>query len=390
MRHITRKPVLPAMLLALLVFGVVFLSLFQKSIHDDAAQVEALYRNTQITFRIVPGEKLVGDYALPLQKGTRITALEGVTQTSGLMHCLYTMEAGGETIQSRIFGTQDLRFLSQENTLVLTFFDGYDEQSFRDFDPWNAPCLVEKEMYERLGLRPGDILSIRPVDYRGTVLEDAPTLQFFVAGTYRDPLRKLSADGLIVPEEMFLTDITIPQLLYNSHMLMDCFYRQYAFRIDSSYNRDYSAIVEEVEDMLPGDQEYALASDAKALTLAVRPLERKLAIQRLLLPALSVLLCIAAAICALLLGISWKREIFLRLMWGEERRAVLKNLMLGLLLLLAAGSLLALGLTLALGGAAFAPGCIALMDGLCLGAGFLPLRHFCNENLITLYQAGEG
>ncbi len=394
MKHITRKPALALTLAALLIFGVLFLTLFQKSIRDDAAQVEALYANTRITFEVLPGEKGGTTLALATNKGQRIAQLPQIIRSYSLMQCRYQLVTPADReVSSMVYGTRDLAFLGQQNNVAISYAPGISQADFTHYDPYNYPCLLEEDLQQRLGLAPGDSVRITPVEQTGRVGRDAPVLELYLAGTYSDPTHSLARDGIIVPEEAFLTDVSLPHLLYNSNMLFDCFYRQFSFRIDPAYNRDYSALLEEVKGILPGGDKFTVATDAKALTLAVRPLERKLAIQRLLLPPLGVLLGAAVSVVAALLVLSWRREVFLRLMWGERRPWVLAKLLLSLLALLLASSSVALGAVLLLAGAGhlgLGLKYLALMVGLSLAAGALPLSYFSFKNLVKLYQTGEG
>ncbi len=393
MKHIIRKPVLPLLLAALLLFGVLFLTLFEKGIADDEQQVEELYNNTRITFQILPGENSGNQMALDTFKGKRIAALERIAESYGLMSTQYALMEGGRMADSgMIFGTNNPGFFCRDNKVTLTWFEGCDESLFADYDPYRVPCLVEEGLREYKNYAPGEEIQVSPLPYSG-LQEDTPVLELHVAGTYRDPFQKLAMGGILVPEDVFLVDVTLPHLLYNPTMMYDCVYRQFAFRIDPVYNRNYEEILAEVEDILPGGNRFEISSDAKALTLAVRPLERKLAIQRILLPALTALLCAAVAVVTLLLVLSWKREIFLRLMWGETRPAILVRLLLSLLGLLAACSLLALTVTVLTAGAQWISPALrhlGQMVSLCLGAGLIPLAWFSGKNLIKLYQSGEG
>ncbi len=388
MKHMTRKPALPLLLLGLLVFGVIFMTLFQKGIADDEIQVEALYNNTRITCQVVLDES-GSSIRLAPTNGERIAAVEGVAETYGRRWCSFQLLDMGEYVEGSVYGSENLDFLCQDNNIALEYFEGYDKGTFESYDPYCVPCIVEKTLFSEFGLAPGQELHISPMGGG----DSAPVITLYVAGTFSDPLGNLPLAKLLVPDKLFLSDVTIPQLLYNTNMMYYCMYERFSFRIDPSYNRELSSVLERVQEVLPRTSEYTVIADSKALALAILPLERKIAIQKLLILPLAVLFCAAAAVVALLLTLSWKREIFLRLMWGEKRSRVLFKLLGGLLLLLLLSSVLAaLGVWTLAGGAWMesALGYLALMLALCLLLSLLPLSKFTLTNLVELYQAGEG
>ncbi len=390
MKHFIRKPVLPLLLALLLIFGIVFLTLFQKNIEDGEQEVETIYNNTVIYFRVLPGEKSGSELSLTRIKGALIEDVEGVTKSYGLMRTSYALVSPAEkNYEGQIYGTKNLEFMARENELVLHFFEGESQETFTNFSYDAVPCLVSEGMAEQLELEPGQEIQISPAGFGATGVR--PVLNLYLAGVYEDPLRNLM--GMVVPEELFMEDVSKPHLLYTSHMMYDCVYRQFSFEIDPKYNRDYLQIIEKTEKILPSGDKCEVVTNAKTLTNAVRPLERKLAVQKMLLPPLTLLICAAVAIVSLLLALSLRREIFLRLMWGEKRPLVLLKMLTGTVTLLGAASLLAVGtvlLTAGPGRMMTALGVLGLTDGLCLLAALIPLTVFCFRNLISLYQAGEG
>ncbi len=391
MKHIIRRPVLPLLLGGLLIFGIVFLTLFQKNMEDGEKEVETIYNNTTVFFRVLPGENATNDMQISRIKADRILDLEGVADTYTLMRTGYALRSPTleEKYEGVIYGTKNLKLLAMENEIEITFFAGESQETFTDFSYDSIPCLLPASVAEIFGLNPGDALQIAPAGWG--VTDDAPVFDLYLAGTFEDPMRNLF--GLVVPEELFLEDVTKPHLLYTSHMMYDCVYRQLSFEIDPKHNRNHLEIVKQVEDILPTGGRFEVLSNAKTLTNAVRPLERKLAIQKLLLPPLAGLLCASVAVVAVLLSLSWRREIFLRLMWGEKRPTVLLKMLLGMILLLAVASGLSLGGVALLGGVgkiSAALVILGLMDGLCLAVSFGTLCLFCFRNLVSLYQTGEG
>lgn len=54
MKHMTRKPMLALILLAVMVFGTAFLAFFRADIAAGWEQVDRLYADTRITVELVP------------------------------------------------------------------------------------------------------------------------------------------------------------------------------------------------------------------------------------------------------------------------------------------------------------------------------------------------
>ena len=138
---------------------------------------------------------------------------------------------------------------------------------------------------------------------------------------------------------------------------------------------------------------FSFATNARSIENAARPLIQKLQMQELLVLPLCVLLMLAAFVAAVLLGMSFDTEVFLRLMWGEKRARVFAALLtvvgLWLVICIAASVTTA---TLAAGSdwlrwaakysSMTAVGCL-------LGCG-IPLARACGANLVKSYQSREG
>ena len=48
MKHLYRKPLLPVLLMAMLLFGTCFMTLFQKGMAEDRQRIEDIYNHTHI------------------------------------------------------------------------------------------------------------------------------------------------------------------------------------------------------------------------------------------------------------------------------------------------------------------------------------------------------
>lgn len=411
MKHFMRKPMLPALLLAVMVFGTGFLAFFRGDIAAGWDRVERMYRESRITVEVVPDSGW-GNLQLKTHKNLLIEAMPEVAETLSVMECYYVLRDGtplpeptvqeennwyssvfdgqwAELDTAKLRGTNNLPWLTEHWDLDVQWQEGRSEGDFRVTEGV-VPCLATRAFLEEQGLAPGDVIDISPSPKSGAVALTAPTFSLRVVGTYEEALGHTEEGDLLVPEESFLGQ---PRIFYNSDMMYRCYYRAYAVALAPEFNRDYDRIEQALEDILYDIEGYSFVSNARALEQAARPLMQKLQMQELLVLPLCVLLCCAAVVLAVLLGLSMETEVFLRLMWGEKRLAVLGRLMgavcLWLLVCLLAASV-AGGLTAGsqwLGWAAKYSAVTAALSA--LGCG-VPLARACGSNLVKFYQSREG
>ena len=384
MKHLIRKPLLPLLLLALIVFSVCFLVFFQESIRRDKAQVESLYDNTLLTIELLPGESSGSQLRLPTHKKDFLESLEQVESTLYVIEC----DAQAGDLTARIYGTNDPARLASHRSLTMTLWDGWNRTAFSPADTI-IPCLVGADVQTAMALSPGDTITVIPLDSFGTCTDSAPHVALTVVGSYSDPAFAMDG-GIIVPEEIFLYG---PKLLYNSSMMYDCFYRTYVMELDRSCNRDFETTQAAVEDILANSKQFELSSNFRTLRRAVGPLERKLAVQEQLVLPLAVLFALAAVVCALLLAKSYTTEIFLRRIWGEKPLSVFTQLTGVLLLWLAVCALTAAASALCLAGSGWLPQAANYAAGICAlsaAEAGLYIGRSSRRNLIELYQFREG
>lgn len=393
MKEFVRSPRLPALLLALVVFGVCFMTWFQKSLEDNQAQIDRLYETTQLIFQVLPGEESTTELRMNLHKGSRIEDLPEVTEYMGMIRCAYSLrQPESRPALSTVCGTDNPELFADANSLAITFGAGWDKDGFLTNRERGIACLMEDELAAELALNTGDTFVIAPTNGWDDP-QWAPSLTMVLAGTFSDPHASLDAKSLIVPEDVFLADPNTPHLLCNSNMMYDCFYRQFCFLIDPAYNREYQRILEDAEEILASSDNFAVHTNARTLKEAVEPLERKLRLQQMLVGPLSILLCLACSVGALLLALSLRGEIFLRRMWGEGRSRVFFRLMLRCLVFLTLCAGLALGLVRVTCGtpwldwagtytATTAVCCLLPVAGTLLGS--------CGTNMVKFYQSREG
>lgn len=400
MKHLIRKPLLPLLLLAVMVFGTAFLSFFRADIAAGWEQIDRLYRDTRITVEVLP-EAGWNNLQMKTHKSTLIEAMPEVTQTLSVVECYYILRDGtplpepdpqisGCVVEtSTLHGTNDLAWLAEYWGLEIRWLEGWSPDDFA-VTGGVLPCLVRQELLEEAGAALGDVLTISPTNHAQYILSDPAQFELLVVGVYEDSLGRTAAGSILVPQESFLGE---PKLFYYSDMMYRYYYRTFVLRVDPAYNREYDRIEDELEQILYDLKDYSLVSNARALENAARPLSQKLQMQELLVVPLALLLMAAAAVIAVLLGMSLDTEVFLRLMWGEKRITVLACLggtvclwLLACAAIAGCAGCLTGGMTLA--GWSFLHS--AATAGLCaLGCG-VPLIRSCASNLIKFYQSREG
>lgn len=384
MKHFIRKPLLPILILAVMVFAGCFLAFFQDGIQRDRAQVEGLYDNTLLTIELLPGENSTDLLCLPTHKGDFIEALEQVSKTLRVMEC--DAQLDGSTM--RIYGTNDHTWFAQHRNLDAELWEDWDWATFSETNN-TIPCIVGSQLCSSLELSLGDTLTIIPVDFTGIPTDTAPEVTMVVTGIFSDPTHAMDS-GMIVPEEIFLFG---PRLLHNSNMMYDCFYRTFVMELDPAYNRDYDATEDAVEGIVYDLKEFELVSNFRTLRRAVGPLERKLAVQEQLVLPLAVLFAMAAMTCTVLLVKSLETEIFLRLMWGEKRISVFGKLIGTVLLWLTVCTVISAATVWLSAGKdwlSWAAGYSGIISTFCAIAAACPMGHSCGRNLVAFYQSKEG
>lgn len=198
MKHIVRKPLLPILLLAVMVFAGCFLAFFQDGIQRDRAQVEGLYDNTILTIELLPGDYSSDLLQLPTHKRDFLEALDQVSKTLCVMEC----DAQLDNTDTRIYGTNDHAWFAQHRDLEVELWDGWDWTSFSERNNM-IPCIVGINLLNNLELSLGQTVTIIPVDYTGIQTDRNPEVVMVVAGFFSDPTHVMDG-GIIVPEEIFL------------------------------------------------------------------------------------------------------------------------------------------------------------------------------------------
>ena len=411
MKHLIRKPMLPLLLLAVVVFGTAFMAFFRADIATGWAQIDRLYADARITVEIVP-ETGWSNLSMKTHKSIMIENMPEVGETLSVMQCEYILRDGtplempddsedGDMLSSEyqgpyiqiatdtIHGTNNMPWLTEYWGLTIDWLDGWRAESFAVTDG-TVPCLVRQSLLDENGLALGDTVSISCSPWNVRVSVDAPVFDLLIVGVYQEDMDRLGQMDMIVPQESFLGE---PRLFYNSDMMYRCYYRAYAMKLNPEFNREDDRIEDALEKILYDLNGYSFATNARALENAARPLTQKLQMQELLVTPLCLLFCAAAVVIAVLLGMSMETEVFLRLMWGEKRLAVFAALCGVVCLWLLVCAAVACGVSCLTAGTAFlswAAKYSAITAAMCALGCAVPLAKSCTSNLVKFYQSREG
>lgn len=392
MKHILRKPLLPWVLLAVFIFGVCFMTLFQQSILDNQAVVDEMYGSVQLTFQVLPSASANGVLKLRNKTVTKLLAVEGVTDCDYYLECPYSLR---EPLQlanfSTVYGTNDLMFFAEERGISIDYGVGWNGDNVLAVQEGAIPCLLEANLASVLGVEAGDTFIIAPNADEDVDPQSAPSLTMVAAGTFLNEKGLTDLYSIIVSADTFLSS---PGFLYSGGMMESFYYyRTFHFQTDPACNRDFQTIRDAVTSVLKKDGDFILYSNVRILEQAVRPIEQKLRLQQMLVTPLGILLCAAAVVVALLLCSGFSTEVFLRLLWGEKRWLVWLKMMGSLLLLLAMEGAAALAIVWFLSGAQWirwAAQYVLLTTGLCIIGAAVRQAVFCSKNLVAFYQSKEG
>lgn len=388
MKHLYRKPLFPALLLAILIFGCCFMTLFEKDSAEDRLRIEDIYNNTRIYIEALPAEDDGDTLRMNTHRGDTAAQLEEIESSLVMLECPYAIHAPQALgAISLAYATNAPDALASYQNFKIAWGEGWDEARFLQTEEQTA-CLMDEVLANILGLQSGDPVTIAPAREIGVEYDYAPERTLVLAGTISGKQSELMGNAIIMPRSNF---VGADGMLYTVSMMTNCYYRAYRLELKREYNRDIHTAVEHVENALIDD--YTIITNADTITNAIRPIELKLQLQSMLRLPLLLVFCATTAVLGLLLAMSLKTEIFLRFLMGRGRLSVFGRLSGLLVLLLVCFGLLALGVTWAAAGTAWlrtAGEYLALTLALTLLTTLLPLARMCSKNLIKLYQEREG
>lgn len=411
MKHMMRKPLMSLILLALTVFGTAFLAYFRSDIAAGWEYVNRLYDETHVTVEISP-EAGWDDLQMKTHKDSLIRSMPEVEDTLTVMECFYVPRDGtplprpedtedpndgyeynylGEAylpvVTDSIWGTNNLSWLAEYWGLELKLAPGLDAGCFGDTED-QIPCLVRPSYLEEQGIALGDTVGVSPTPWQNVINPDAKEFRLTVVGTFEGGIRAGERD-ILVPESVFLGG---PKLFYYGDMMYRCYYRAYVLTVHPEFNREYDRIESELRDILWDLKGCTYETNARAMENAARPLTQKLTMQEALVLPLGLLLTAAAVVAAVLLGLGFDREVFLRRMWGEKRLVVFVRLSGAVALWLIVCVAVAAGAGVLTAGVEWFGWSLrhAASTALwSLAGAAVPIARGCGRNLVTFYQSKE-
>lgn len=389
-KYILRKPLLPILMLAIMIFEVCMLGSLAKGIERDIQQVEELYDTTKITFDVLPGLNSGGNLLFRMHEGERIERLDFFERNFFYIECPYTLRAPKEILDAGwLFGTNDLDWFINDWDLSVSLMDSFNAETDWHGSETEIPCVVDINFAKEHNLKAGDSFTVAPYDGLDFDNPNAPEGYMKIVGTFESEFSSMTDMGLITPDNIFLDK---PTFFFYWRIMQDhCSYRKYAFSIKPEYNRSF----DEVEDLLTetlSDVDVTLHSDVRLLKKAIRPIEQRLQIQKMLEKPLKIAFMVVNAVLAILFSISLQEEIFLRRLWGEGRLKTFMRMVLsmGVVVVMAGFLTMVIGV-IVLGKAwlmwelEFELTVVLLsMASLCI-----PALIFVNKNLVNFYQTKE-
>ena len=388
MKYIYRKPLLPVLLMAMLLFGTCFITLFQKGMSEDRQRIEDIYNNTHIYIDALPQDDSAENLRMVVYRGNAAAELPEIADSMVVQSCYYSLNnSSQEEISSVIYGTNNPDAYAEYQDFRIEWGEGWNRETFLDIEEQTG-CLMDKELADTLGLSVGDIFKVLPFAYMGQEVENAPEVTFMLAGVFARRQRGLEKNTLIVPNLIFKGE---GGLLYNSTMVNNCFYQIYRLELKPAYNREVDTVLEKIEKKLI--DKYSLVTNARTMRQTIRPIELKLQLQEMLELPLVLVFIVATMVLGLLLSLSLKTELFLRFLIGERRHRVLVRIFGSLLLLLCLSAGLSLFAVRVIAGVAWISQAFSYLTvtmALTAVVMILPLGIISCRNLVKLYQQREG
>lgn len=394
-KQLARKPLLPLLLAVLCLLGTLFPAFLVGTINQSLAEVDDLYRGMTIQCQLLPQATLGTAFSLGIGTAGRILDCEAVQDYYGEMYCpYYFRDPGPSSSNSMAYGTNDPERFATQYGLTLTFGEGFSPEQFAGED---NICLVSEQLLASAGRSVGDQVTVAGSSTLDQKDEAAPDLVLTIAGTFSIDETPDSGTGGLRDSassdyEIAWTNILVPlacftdpfELISTSDGVQNWKnYRVFTFTIKPEYNRDFDTVKQELQQIIGRD--WLLYSTSRELNNAVQPMEQRLQVQQILYAVVSVLLILLPAFVMVLLCRGWKREVLVRLLFGEKAGRVFASIWLPAAVLALAGA--GAGLAWLVWRQLLWQ--TAAMAALAVAAAGATVGVFCRTNLVTLYQGEE-
>lgn len=280
------------------------------SIQEGEAEVERLYRSTEVEAEILKKDAglYVDGHGGAFISSTAIKNLEatGFIRDSYLeaaAECRVKKEDGSTGLKkSYVMGTADMeRFLSRSwNEMEVHYGDGYGEELFSEdyretdgsLDPLPAVILPEA-LWEEWGLEPGEIIMVTNSD--GKLSRPAAA-----GGFYTGEPAGLMAGTILVP-------LSFLELLED-----DLYYLTAQFTLEPGRNRELEAFREQASGIIEapgaGLQDLSMMVWDSQLKQTVEPMEKNIILMKALYPLANAVSFLASAGLSVLFVFQRRRE----------------------------------------------------------------------------------
>ncbi len=314
MKWIIRKPVLPIILLAILLSGTFLVMLLSYNMKSNRETVDRLYDETILKFRVLPGTNALSTLELPLNIADSISQIKEIDSTYCELHCPSVIGTPtGYFNFVETYGTSDMEAFAQAKKLEITYGEGYNAEVFRTD---NTLCLLDESLVAACELNIGDTVSVAGCIIEYVLEDEAPILEFTLAGTYKSEEALLPAYATLVSDGCFFDK---EGLLYSEDMEDSwLFYTDYICTINPLYNREYLRVQDEIKKQLGGSTNFLLYSNIRVLERSIRPLEQRLDTQRILFPLLKITIAGSYILLSIMMALNRRRDMLIRMVFGEK------------------------------------------------------------------------
>lgn len=375
MKEVYRKPALPALFGILLGGGMLFLLFLLTSLGRNREAVERMYQDTRVLFRVLPGTAVTEGMTVSLNKGEQILETGLAERFYGEMQCqaMVGAENRGLIGFQTVYGTNNPESFAENRQLQISYGAGYDASVFQLS---GNLCLLEEKTARENALEIGDRVMLVPCIAEYVIEEEAPTLEFILAGTYESGEMGMIGNAVVMPLKAFFREKEIPVLQFaestainggnSSAPIVDLrralwhsdrerwetlggliyskemakrfkSFTEFSFVLKAEYNRSCEKVSEELQRLLGSTMNYLVYSDARTLENAVQPLERRLEMTETVLPLLKgVLVLICGLLCVLMTKLR-QNNLLIRRVYGESLLAAMGKEWLGILAGMAPG-----------------------------------------------------
>lgn len=310
-KRICRKPLLPLLLLLVILLGVLFPAVLNKSIERSYEELDELYAGMVIQCKLIPQTYIGADFSLKPEIGDRLTQMDEVSGYYCELNCpYYFRNPGPSSGNSMAYGTNDIYRFAEEHGLELCFSA---EKTDIDFSGNENICVVGEDLLGAASRNIGDQVTVAGSTLMTEKDTTAPDLELTIIGSFKSEVTDIPWNAIIVPKSCFFD---ASELISTAEGVRKWrVYTAFDFKIDQAYNRTFDTVRESLQSVV--GEKWLLHSTSRELYCAIQPLEKKLNMQEMLFRIVTVLFLFLPALISGLLCAKDKNEIFIRMLYGE-------------------------------------------------------------------------